>query len=338
MLKTEVAEVFEQSSKVYDIAERTCYAEKNNVSLNLTSEEKEAVDVMDAWAKEVGKRGTDPNKEIAAFVERTVTEEIYNAPDELLDSLFTRGSIGEFDDVQYNKTPKNTLKVYESSKGGNVDRSYLDFGLLTPVSRNLQVETDLSYVDLRKNGWKAVATLTTYAKEALQNAQFGVIFDIFDAAITGGDQLINAAGAMPTMAEMDQFALYLNEYASGVGTASMVGLMKYQSGIRRMTGWTEFLSNDMKNDFNRYGLLQMYDGIRFFGISSAHKMGNGNTQIPDKRIFGIGDKIGFLDQKGEIHVYQNMDDNHERVHLMVKDFTFSMAINDISKVAKMVLK
>jgi hypothetical protein len=102
MLKVEVAEVFEQTSKVYDIAERTCYAEKNNVSVNLSAEEKEAVDVMDAWAKEVGKRGADPNKEIAAFVERTVTEEIYNAPDELLDSMFTRGSLGEFDDAQYN--------------------------------------------------------------------------------------------------------------------------------------------------------------------------------------------------------------------------------------------
>lgn len=331
MLKTEVAELFEQSSKIYDVAEKTHYG------INLNTEEKEAASVMDAWAKDVGKRGKDPDCEIAAFVERTVTEEIYNAPDELLDEIFERGSTGEFDDTQYNKTPKNTLKVYESSKGGNVDRSYLDFGILTPVSRNLQVETDLSYVDLRKNGWKAVSTLTTYAKEALQNAQFGVIFGILDAAITGGDQVINAAVAMPTMAEMDEFALYLNEHASGVGAASMVGLMKYQSGIRRMAGWTEYLSNDMKNDFNRYGLLQMYDAIRFFGISSAHKLGNGQTQIPDKRIFGIADKIGFLDQKGEIHVYQDMDNNHERIHLMVKDFTFSMAINDISKVAKIVL-
>ncbi len=37
---------------------------------------------------------------------------------------------------------------------------------------NRQVETDISYVDLRKNGFKSIATLTTFMKEACQNALF----------------------------------------------------------------------------------------------------------------------------------------------------------------------
>ena len=40
--------------------------------------------------------------------------------------------------------------------------------------------------------------------------------------------------------------------------------------------------------------------------------------------------------KGEIHTFEDMDNSHERVHLMVKDFTFGYAITHISKVAKIV--
>ena len=93
----------------------------------------------------------------------------------------------------------------------------------------------------------------------------------------------------------------------------------------------------MKNDFNRYGLVKTYDGIGIAGISSAKRQGNGNLLIPDKRIFGIAGKVGNLDMKGDIHVYQTMNPQKEQVHLMLKDFTYGFAITKIENCAKIVL-
>lgn len=328
-LNVEVAELMNKPGRVYEVAEKTRY------NLSLSNEDKEISDVLDAFAHDVGKTGNDSEKQIAQFITRTVQDELYTAPDELLDSLFDRGSIGEFDDYQANRTVKNTLVAYEAAKGGNVNRSYLNFTSITPSWYNLQVETDLSYVDMRRNGWKSIANLTTFMTEALQNKMFYQVFNAIDAAITGGEQKIDVTGAEPTMEAMDALALYLNEYTDG-STPFTVSLMKYCSKMRRMTGYSEYLSDSMKNDFNRYGLVQNYDGIAITGISSAKKLGDGSLLIPDKRVFGIAGKIGNLDMKGEIHTYQDEDNNHERIHLMVKDFTFGYSISHIERVAKIV--
>ena len=292
---------------------------------------------MDAFVRDVGKTGRDTDKQIASFITKTVQDELYNAPDELLDSMFDRGNIGEFDDFQAERTVKNTLVAHEAAKGGNVPRSYLHLETLTPVWHNLQVETDLSYVDMRKNGWKSVANLTTFMTETLKNKMFAIILNQVDAAIAGGEQKIDVSAAAPTMEAMDKLALYLNEYSDGSNPFT-VSLMKYCSQLRRMTGYAQYLSDSMKDDFNRYGLVKTYDGVAITGISSAKKLGDGSLLIPDKRIFGIAGKIGELDMKGEIHTYQDEDNQNERVHLMLKDFTFGHAISHIERVAKITLQ
>ena len=104
-----------------------------------------------------------------------------------------------------------------------------------------------------------------------------------------------------------------------------------------MDGYAQYLSNDMKNDFNRYGLVKTYDSIDIAGISGAKRQGNGNLLIPDKRIFGIAGKVGNLDMKGDIHVYQDMNNQSEQVHLMLKDFTYGLAVTKIENCAKMVM-
>lgn len=331
MLNTEIAEVMQAPGKVYDVAEKTQY---NRV---LNGEEKEIAEVMDAFVRDVGKTGRDTDKQIASFITKTVQDELYNAPDELLDSMFDRGNIGEFDDSQAERTVKNTLVAHEAAKGGNVPRSYLHLETLTPVWHNLQVETDLSYVDMRKNGWKSVANLTTFMTETLKNKMFAIILNQVDAAIAGGEQKIDVSAAAPTMEAMDKLALYLNEYSDGSNPFT-VSLMKYCSQLRRMTGYAQYLSDSMKDDFNRYGLVKTYDGVAITGISSAKKLGDGSLLIPDKRIFGIAGKIGELDMKGEIHTYQDEDNQNERVHLMLKDFTFGHAISHIERVAKITLQ
>ena len=327
-LKIEVAELMEKPGVMFDVAEKVEYKR------NLTNEEKEVFEISDAWAREIGKTGNDKDCEIAAFVNKVVNEEIYNAPDELLDSMFDRGSIGEFDDEEFIKTPKNTLEAHEAAKCGTVDRSYIDFTAIKPITKNRQIETDLSYVDLRKNGFKSVATLTTYAKEALQNALFYDVFSMIDNAIIGGEQLVTAGGKVPTQTAVDAFNLYLLDRDPA---AVAVCLSKYAQALGRMDGRSQYMSNAMKDEFNRYGLVNLIDGVRIASISGAKKTGKGQLMLPDLRIFGVAGKIGALDMKGELHTYEDMDNSNEKVIIRVKDFTYSVGITNIENCNKMVL-
>lgn len=327
-LKIEVAELMDKPGVMYDVAEKVEYKR------NLTNEEKEIFEVSDAWCRQVGESGKDNDHEIAAFVNKVVNEELYNAPDELLDSMFDRGMIGEFDDEEFVKTPKNTLDAIEAAKGGTVDRSYIDFTAIKPIVKNRQIETDISYVDLRKNGFKSVATLTTYAKEALQNALFFDVFSMIDNALVGGEQVITAGGKVPTQAAVDALNLYLLDRDQN---AVAICLSKYAQALGRMEGRAQYLSNDMKDEFNRYGLVNFIDGVRIASISGARKTGKGQLLLPDLRIFGVAGKVGGLDMKGEVHTYEDMDNSNEKVIIRVKDFTYSVGITNIENCAKMVL-
>ena len=271
-VRTEIAELMQKEGILFDVAEKVEYKRE------LTSEEKEIAEISDAWAREIGKTGKDPEHAIAEFIQRTVTEEVYNAPDELLDQLFTRGTVGEFDDIEGVTDPKNTLIAHEAAKGGNVDRSYIDIHAIRPIWKNRQVETDISYVDLRKNGFKSIATLATFMVEACQNAMFYDALKMCDDAVTGGDQLIAVAGTTPTLDAMDALSLYLNDRGSD---NVIVTLNKYAQAIRRMPNFAQYMSDSMKNDFNRYGLAKTYDGIGIAGISGAKKTGTGNLLLPD---------------------------------------------------------
>lgn len=154
-----------------------------------------------------------------------------------------RGTVGEFDDTEGHKDPKNTLVAHEAAKGGTVDRSYIDISVLKPTWRNRQIETDLSYVDMRRNGFKSVATLTTFMKEACQNALFYDALSLADEAVTGGEQVIAVDGQTPTLEAMDKMSLYLNDRGSD---NVIIALSKYAQAIRRMPNFAQYMSNDMK--------------------------------------------------------------------------------------------
>ena len=272
ILNTEMKDVMSKKHVLFDVAEKVEYKR------DLNTEEKEIAEISDAWAREIGETGKDPECEVAAYIKRTVQDEIYNAPDELLDQLFVRGNVGEFDDVEYDKEAKNTLVSYEAAKGGAVDRSWIDLTAIKPVWKNRQIETDLSYVDLRKNGFKSIANLTVFMKEACQNALFYDVLSQIDAAIIGGEAKIDVTGKVPTLADMDALSLYLNDRSDD---SVIVTLTKYAQAIRRMDGFAQYMSNDMKNDFNRYGLVKTYDSIGIAAISGAKRQGNGDLLIPD---------------------------------------------------------
>lgn len=328
MLKTEIAELMNKEGQMFDIAQKVTY------NRSLTTEEKEVSEICDAWVREIAEKGTDRDNEIAAFIRKTVTDEVYNAPDELLDAMFDRGSVGEFDDCQVDKTPKNTIQAYDAAIGGNVDKSYIDFSSLTPTWKHAQAEFELPYIEMRRNGFKSVALLTNYAVEALRNKQFYDVFTAIDSAITGGEQAITETGTAPTQTSMDALSLYLLDRNNA---PVAVCLSKYAQAIGRMTGYASYMSDAMKNDFNRYGLVNFFDGVKVASISGADKLASGEKLIPDKKIFGIAGKIGTLDQKGSVRVYETMDNNTEKVNVKVTGFQYGYAITNIEKVAKITL-
>ena len=315
MTQIEIAELVKDTS-VCEIATKTVK------KLNMTDNEKVVADQLDEWARKIGETGHDPDHEIAAFITRTINDEFYDAPNELLDSMFERGSIGEFDDYEGVIQPvKNTLIAHEAARGGNVEKSYLDFTTLKPTYRNRQVETQISYVDLRRNGWKSVALLTDYATRALENAMFYDIFSVVDAAITSGaENYIAEANALPSQATMDALALYLNDRGAG----TVVALSKYIQAASKLTG---FNSADMLNEIHRTGRLGMYDGVSLYPVSAAKRQGDGSLLLPDKRMFGISGKIGSLDMKGEVHTYETENNNKETIDLKIADFTYGYAFN-----------
>ena len=209
MLKHEIAEIV-NSVDMYELAHKTVKG------LALGDAETEAQKQLDQWAKYVGSTGHDPNREIAAFVERVVNDEIVQPPESILDYAFDRGMIGEFDAYEAYGAPKNTLIAYEAAPGGNVPRSFLDLSASEPKYVNLQVETDLDYADLRRNGWKTVARLTEYAVNALRFKQIAAVMSGIDALITSGaDNYISETGATPSAASANALALYLLDRGSG---------------------------------------------------------------------------------------------------------------------------
>ena len=311
-------EIAEALGKV-DIYEVAC---KTNKNISLTDTESEIVSQLDEHFKEVGRRGVDADCEIAAFIQKAVNTELQDAPDEILDRIMERGSIGENDDLENTADPKNTLVAYEAAKGGNVKRSYLDPAILTPTWKNRQIETEISYADLKRDGWKTVAKITEYAIAAFKNYMFKDIFDVMDAAIaSGADNYLAVGQATMTQAAADAIALYCNEHA--YGDSVMIGLTKYIQQISKLTG----ASDTMKDEVWKNGFLGRYDAVDLAPVSSTKKLGNDTAMFADKRVFGVCGKIGTLNQRGDVTVYEVQNPNKENVHLLFKNFNYGFAFN-----------
>ena len=328
MLKNEIAEIME-SDLVFETASKTKY------NLSLTAEQKEVAEVVDRWAKQIGERGSDPEHELSAFITKTITPVVYDTPDALIDSLFDRGAIGEFDDEYGLVNPKNTLKAYDATVGGSVPKSYIDYSEIRPIWKSKQIETEISYTQLRKNGFKTVANLATYCEETLKNCLFHDAINYLDTLITSSmsGQYFTATGSL-TQTGIDQITLYLLERGAN---PFILGRTKYAQQIARMTNQVSFMSSEMKNDFNRYGLVNFIDGVRVAHIPSVVEA-NGQPVLPDGKVFGIADKIGTLDMKGSLRMYETFDNTAEKVDIKLTGFEYGFMIAKPENVCKLTIQ
>lgn len=330
MLKNEIASIMEDyDNKVYQVASKVRY----NKALN--SEEKEISQVVNEWARQIGESGSDPEHELASFVTKTIEPVVYDYPDALLDELFDRGTIDEFDDIQGLIDPQNTLIAHDAAKCGNVPKSYIDYKEVRPIWQHKQVETEVRYTELRKNGFKTVSNLTMFAEEALKNAMFRSVFDAIDNLITAAntEQYIGASGTTLTQSDLNALILYIIE--RGVNPF-IICRSAYAQQIANMSGQTSFMSNDMKNDYNRYGLVNFYNGARIAHIPSAVKV-NDIPALPDKKLFGFADKIGTLDMRGSLRMYEDFNNKSEVVEIKLTGFEFGYMFTKPENISKLVL-
>ena len=114
----------------------------------------------------------------------------------------------------------------------------------------------------------------------------------------------------------------------------MFGLNKYAQAIANMAGYTSFMSSTMKDDYNRYGLVKEYGGCLIGGFSGARKAADGELLVPNNRIFGISGKIGTVCDRGEMRVYETLDNNKERVSLKFTGYEYGIKITNPENVAK----
>lgn len=304
---------------------------------DLTPEQIEISEAVNKFALDIANSGLG-SVELSAYLQRVVEEEIYNEPSELLDTMFNQGSIGEFDDYGSVGTYKNNLLAHEvSERGGSVDKSYVDFSRSTLVHTNLQVETELRYDELRRNGALTIAQLTLWAIEAMQNKKFQSIFSHVGTLLTSGDNVFDATGGL-TVQLMDDFAGYVTDNSS-TGQQLITGLSTDLRDIKNMPGYTDFLSENMKSQLNMgTGILSVYNSVPLASISAGKKLANGETLIPAKTIFGFADKIGQCDMRGQLRVLQTPNNAKEIIELKFTGYEFIYAIDHIEKIAKIVVK
>lgn len=326
MLKNEIAEIMLKDNTT------ATWAKKVKHNIELSNEENEITQVVDAWAKDIG-YGRTSAYELSQFLAKSVQPEVYNAPSEILSQMFDEDGLGEFDDYKADIAPKNTLDAIEAGKNGSVDKSFIDYKALRPTWTHLQIETEVSMEKLRKGGYLAVADITALASEAFLNKKFSKVFSVVDQAIIGGERAIVSNGSLVKTA-LDDATRYLLDRD---GNAVLLGLSEILYPVTEISGFQPFLSQNMLDQINENGLLGKYKGVKLVPISSGKRMGSGEKLLPTNKLIGIAGKIGSLTNRGEMRVLQTPDNKREVIELKFTGVEFGTAIYDIDKINKVTI-
>lgn len=331
-MNLELSEIMKQEGRMIDWANTIQY---NTASAN--NEDKEISAVLDDWARTLGKNCHDPNNEVATLIRRSITPDVVQPAGEVLDMMFDQSDIGEFDDVTEEIDAVNTIQVFDAVPGGNVDRSFIDTRYAEPKWTSLQAETDLTFQKLRRDGYREVARILTFIRDALEAKKVARVTETIAAMIAGGANYFTETTSMPTDASMEQFALYLHDMEMGGGAPIAFGLNKYIQAISKLSGTSDFATDKEKNMWNRTGFILQYSGVELLGYTGQRKLADGSTVVPDKMLIGVAGKIGSLITRGETRVLESNDINAERLHIKVTGYTFGTSITKPENVAKLVM-
>ena len=150
-MNIELSNYIKEKNVMFEWAQAVVAKSKKN-DIELTPDQIEISESVNKFAQNIANSGVG-DVALSSYLQRVVEEQIYDEPSELLNVMFNQGGIGEFDDFSSIGTYKNNLLAHEvSERGGSVDKSYVDFSKYKMVHTALQVETEIRYDDLRRNG------------------------------------------------------------------------------------------------------------------------------------------------------------------------------------------
>ena len=280
----------------------------------LSAEEKDVKAALEPALREMARCGMKPDDKyaLAAFIQSVVQRDAETIPDEALSQCFAESSIGEDDYVETVMPPENTLVAYEAAQGGNVPASYLNPENVGLKTKNLQIDTFVTYRNMRNNPWNSVSALTEFAGLALRGGMFRTVFGDLDALIT---QVVNGGGAQPTQDEADELAAFA--FSNGLADSALVARAKY---IFTIGGFT-YASQVAADEAHRSGVPALYRGVRMLPVRETSGM-TANQLFPDERIYAIAGKIGTLVTRGDVSVFVDEDNKTEQFHIMFKNFVF----------------
>ena len=315
---------------------RNVVSASKDKSIVLSQEDIEISNSINDYVKRLDKFGSQvAGEQIAQLVNVIVTDEVYNAPSEILDMMFDTASYDEFDKVKVTKNIKNTLIAYESAaRTGNVKKSYVDFAKGTVKETHLQIETELKMSDLRRNGALGVAEFALMSLETFNNKKFAIVMDMIDGLITGGANEFECTGGALTLAQLNNFTGYLNDNIVE-GTPMAIGLSNVIRKIYQIANIENKMSDDMLTELNQKSYLPVKDGVAFVPVSAGKTMGDGSKLLKADTFYGIAGKAGVMYTKGQIRTLQEVDINREVIHIKFTGMEFGVCITDLKKIAKL---
>lgn len=325
----------ERINDIFENGEALTWAKNVYSGVALSEEEKAFSAAMNDVVNRAWKYGsTQAKEEIAEVVLKIIEPEIFAAPTELLNEMFTFNSHGEFDKVEVRGSYKNTLVAHESAaRTGNVDKSYIDFTVGNVVEKHLQIETEIPMSNLRRDGALGVATLAVFALQEFEAKRFALIMNYIDTLLAGGDNVVEYSGAI-TKSAVDEFTGYLCDNCFE-GIPSAIGLSTTMRAVCKVTGMENWYSEAMKDKVNVSTILDIYNGTNLAQVKAGKKMGNGETLLPADLVIGFAGKIGEMYTKGAMRTLVSSDNNSETISIKFTGVEFGVCIDKLEKIAKL---
>jgi hypothetical protein len=222
-----------------------------------------------------------------------------------------------------------------ANRTGNVDKSYLDVSEGNTMETVLQIETEIPMSNLRRDGATGVATLAMFAIEEFDRQKFRAILSYVDKLITGGSQVFNVTGSW-TAGAAQSLTDYTYDNAVTGKEPLVVGLSNRLREMCRAVG-ADFYSNTMKDSLNNLSLLQVLNGCRLVPVLKGKHDGEGNTLLPEDRVFGFSGTIGEMYTKGQMITRTTEENNGEKISFKFTGVEFGICVTDTQYISKITI-
>lgn len=315
------------------------WAEKAANKQELNEIEQAISESMNQYGREIGKLGKDSAREaVSELIVKVIQPEVFSPiTEDILNKIFRTNSYGEFDIVKIMNTPKNTLIAYENAaRTGNVNKSYIDFTVGQVVEKSIQLEFEIDYDALKREGAFTVATHIMFALEEIRNKKFQIILDYVDSLIQGGDHLTECGSKTLTLGGLQEFTDRLDDNCE-TGIPMAVGLSTIVRNAMRVADVEKHMSDSVKDEVFRTGKLNHFFGTDFASVKAGRKTGKGEKLMAKDTLYGFCGEVGEMYTRGTMDIDSTKDMNARKIHFMISGIEFGVCITDLDKIYKLVI-